>query len=138
VGVSRPLGRPETLTAQKNNMNQASTDQRSAKTAKQMAAVRLVLQRANKPLLAKDIAQLAALDVKTTSEMLVRLRGLRQASEAGRIKTVILWAKDAPHQPCQRPANTPHVPSTQPNGSPEFWSAWTQAMNAPARLELTR
>jgi hypothetical protein len=112
------------------------TARRAATNARQIEAVRIVLQRAKTPLMAKEIAKRAGLDVIPTTNALIRLRGLRLAREAGKVKTMILWAKEQPPEPRRAPENTPHVPSNQPNGSTQYWAKHMAAMNAPARLEL--
>jgi hypothetical protein len=118
--------------------------------AQQLARVRLELQRSNEPVRAAVLAQRASVDVTTATTMLVRLRTEGLAWEAGKAtnpaatgkkkasRSVTLWAWHALRPVSIAPAYIPHVPSTQPNGSPEFWSAHEAAMNTPARLELTR
>jgi hypothetical protein len=101
-----------------------------------MDAVRTVLLRAKTPLMAKHIAPRAGLDVIVTTSMLMRLRNINLAKTAGKGKTAMLWAKDQPPESSRPTENTPHKPSNQPNGSPEFWVKHMAQMNAPARLEL--
>jgi hypothetical protein len=118
--------------------------------ARQLESVRVELSRAKAPLRASDLANAAGCDVQTTTAMLVRLRGQGLAWEAGKTgytladgktassKTITLWAWHTLRPSTTAPANTPHKPSNQPNGSPEFWAKHMAQMNAPARLELQR
>lgn len=116
--------------------------------AKRMKLVSAALSRVKKPIRAADLAPLAGLDVKTTVSALLRLRRAGLALEAGLVgpvggpkhqyKTIRLWIWHTQRQPDAPPAYTPHLPSTQPNGSVEFWAKHMAEMNAPARVELLR
>lgn len=108
-------------------------------------AVGQVLRSAKTPLLAREVANLARLDITATT---VTLRGLmvrgevREATLDGKRRLegkAMRWAWVATESVAPSQARiTPHLPSTQPNGSVKFWNDWSEAMNTPARLELSR
>jgi hypothetical protein len=130
-------------------MTHHTPTKKNAIAAQQLARVRLELKRSKEPMRAADLAQRASVDVTTATTMLVRLRTEGLAWAAGKAtnpaatgknkasKSVTLWAWHALRPVSVAPPTyIPHLPSTQPNGSPEFWTKHMAAMNAPARMAV--